>query len=176
MRKARNTALQLHVVKEMLMNNKANEKQNPHTFESHVLHKYFIYKKKIHCKVTLFPADIPSENQSLASQAGMGFILCEFNIMVRSICVKLDFLLFNIFDSVIYQSRVFFPILLVDPVFKGVIVQSSQTDFSLGGVSSGKMAVLAPNQASSELEVLTACVHLVCREWHADHMARRLGI
>lgn len=46
MRRAWSTVPQLHVVKEMLVNNKTNEKQNPHTIESHVLHKYFIYKKK----------------------------------------------------------------------------------------------------------------------------------
>jgi hypothetical protein len=62
--------------------------------------------------------------------------------------VKLGFLLFNIFDSIIQQNRAFFPILLVDPALKGVMVQSSSSGFSLGGVSSGMMALQAPDQAS----------------------------
>lgn len=65
------------------MNNKTNGKQSPHTIESHGLHKYFIYKKKIHHKATLFPPDIPSKNKSLTSQADMHFVLLEFNILAE---------------------------------------------------------------------------------------------
>lgn len=47
MRRAWSTVPQLHVFMKMLTNSKANGKQRPHTIESRVLHKYFIYKKKI---------------------------------------------------------------------------------------------------------------------------------
>lgn len=130
MRRAWRAAPQLHVVREMLTNKKANGKQSPHTIESHVLHKYFIYKKKIHHKATLFHPDIPSKNKSLTSHTGMHFILLECNIMANINLQEVRmflFVCFVLFLTVLNQlNRTWFPSLFyfVNPIFKEVVFQT----------------------------------------------------